>query len=87
MFYGLAGVLPKVEAIKLMKQSIETQYSHKGPKVIAKNMEAVDAAMDRLQRIDYPANWLTTEKGGSRPTGDEVSAIATVLKPVRNLRI
>lgn len=36
-FYGLSGVLPVEEAMDLLKTSIETQYKHKGPEVIAKN--------------------------------------------------
>jgi homodimeric pyruvate:ferredoxin (flavodoxin) oxidoreductase len=70
VFYALSGVLPKEEAIRLLKQSIETQYSHKGPKVIAKNMEAVDAAVSSLQKIDYPVDaWLNAQSGGHRPSG------------------
>ena len=73
MFYGLSGVLPKEEAMALLKHSIEEQYSHKGPKVIGKNIEAVDTAMERLQKIDVPAAWLTAASGGTKPSGGVVS--------------
>lgn len=85
VFYGLSGVLPKDESIRLLKQSIETQYAHKGPKVIAKNMEAVDTALSRLSKIEYPESWTTSASGGSRPTSsieERPEFVENIMDPV-----
>ena len=66
-FYALSGVLPQDEAIALMKESIAEQYKHKGPKVVESNVKAVDATMDNLKKIEYPASWANATEGGSRP--------------------
>lgn len=67
VFYGISDVLPKEEALKLLKASIKKQYSHKGPKVIDNNILAVDASLENLKRIAYPASWLDATEGGSKP--------------------
>lgn len=67
VFYGISDVLPKEEALKLLKESIKKQYAHKGPKVIGNNILAVDASLENLKRISYPASWLDVKEGGSRP--------------------
>ena len=72
VFYGLSGVLPIDEALKLLKDTIEQQYHHKGPKVVEMNKNAVDVSLANIQKIDYPSSWATTTQGGSRDqsTGD-----------------
>lgn len=67
VFYGISDVLPKEEALKLLKESIKKQYSHKGPKVIDNNILAVDASLENLKRISYPASWIDVKEGGSKP--------------------
>ena len=64
-FYRLSGVLPVDQAIELLKKDISIQYAHKGPKVIDMNYRAVDAAMQKLQRIEYPASWVNAVDGGA----------------------
>jgi len=53
-FFALANILPKDEAIKLIKGSIEKTYMKKGPKVVEKNFAAVDATLANLYEVDYP---------------------------------
>jgi pyruvate-ferredoxin/flavodoxin oxidoreductase len=53
-FFALANVLPKEEAITLIKKSIEKTYMKKGPKVVEKNFAAVDATLANLFEVDYP---------------------------------
>lgn len=72
-FYGLAEVLPLEESIVLLKNSIEKQYSHKGPKLIEMNHKAVDSTLAKLQKIDYPAEWANASEGGKRVVIESVS--------------
>ncbi len=54
-FFIISGVLPKKEAIKLIKNAIEKSYKKKGQKVVEMNWKAVDATEEALQKIDIPS--------------------------------
>lgn len=53
-FFALSGVLPRDAAIAQIKSAIKKSYSKKGDAVVAKNFEAVDAALDHLHQVDIP---------------------------------
>lgn len=53
-FFAISGVLPKDEAIKAIKKSIEKTYGRKGEDVVKKNFEAVDKTLANLYNVDYP---------------------------------
>lgn len=48
---------PPLQAIPLLKESIKKAYGKKGEKVVAQNCAAVDAALDRLVKVDIPPGW------------------------------
>lgn len=52
-FFAISGILIKEEAIKRIKEAIQKTYSAKGEKVVLKNFEAVDKAIENLHQIDY----------------------------------
>ncbi len=54
-FFIISGVLPKEEAIQLIKNAIEKSYKKKGKDVIEMNWKAVDATEAALQEIKVPA--------------------------------
>ncbi len=56
-FFKLAKVLPVDEAIKHLKDAIKKTYGRKGQEIVEMNWKAVDAAMDKLDKIDYPKDW------------------------------
>ena len=51
-FFALAGILPKDEAINLIKQTIKKTYTKKGAKVVEQNYAAVDATLSNLYEVD-----------------------------------
>ncbi|MEP7142237.1 MAG: pyruvate:ferredoxin (flavodoxin) oxidoreductase, partial [Ferruginibacter sp.] len=53
-YFALSGVLPREDAIKQIKKSIEKSYFKKGQKVIDQNFKAVDATLANLHEVDYP---------------------------------
>jgi len=53
-FFELAGVLPRAEAIALIKGAIERSYRTKGEDVVARNFAVVDAALAHLHRVPVP---------------------------------
>ena len=55
-FFIISGVLPKDEAISLIKGAIEKSYKKKGMKIVEMNWKAVDATEAALKEIDVPAD-------------------------------
>ncbi len=54
-FFVISGILPEDEALTLIKKAAEKTYGSKGPDVVKKNMDAIDAAKANLFMVDYPA--------------------------------
>ncbi|WP_368165971.1 pyruvate:ferredoxin (flavodoxin) oxidoreductase [Aeromonas sp. R9-1] len=53
-FFALAGVLPREEAIALIKKSIAKSYARKGEAVVERNFAAVDGTLAELYPIPWP---------------------------------
>ena len=53
-FFVISGVLPKDEAVKLIKDAIVKTYGKKGQNVVDMNMKAVDTALENIETVDYP---------------------------------
>ena len=65
-FFAISGVLPREEAIAQIKTAIEKTYGKKGPKVVEKNFEAVDASLANLFEVEAHAKATSTK---NRPRG------------------
>jgi pyruvate-ferredoxin/flavodoxin oxidoreductase len=50
-FFALAGILPRDEAVAAIQQAVERTYGRRGPEVVARNMAAVDRALDDLEEV------------------------------------
>lgn len=49
-FFAISGVLPKDEAIRAIKDSIQKSYAGKGADVVSKNLAAVDLALESVHQ-------------------------------------
>ncbi len=54
-FFAISGVLPRDEAIRKIKNSIEATYGRKGREVVDKNFAAVDRTLENLFEVPVPA--------------------------------
>ena len=54
-FFSITGILPREEAIRRIKDTIQKSYAKKGGAVLAKNLEAVDRALENLVEVTVPA--------------------------------
>jgi pyruvate-ferredoxin/flavodoxin oxidoreductase len=54
-FFALSGVLPQDEAIAKIKEFIKKSYGSRGEKVVQMNYDAVDQALEKMHKIDVPA--------------------------------
>ncbi len=57
VFFKLAKIMPVDDAFALLKDAIKKTYGKKGDKVVQMNYDAVDTALAKLQKIEYPDSW------------------------------
>jgi pyruvate-ferredoxin/flavodoxin oxidoreductase len=54
-FFSLADVLPAETAIDRIKASVEATWGRRGPEVVRRNVDAIDAALAELHEVPVPA--------------------------------
>ncbi|QIK72556.1 pyruvate:ferredoxin (flavodoxin) oxidoreductase [Propioniciclava coleopterorum] len=53
-FFAISKVMPREDAVEAVKESIRKTYGRRGADVVAKNENAVDAAVAHLHRVEVP---------------------------------
>ena len=56
-------LLPYEKAVALLKAQLIKKFARKGEGIAEKNCQALDRTQGAVQKIDYPASWLTTTHG------------------------
>ncbi|AZR72824.1 pyruvate:ferredoxin (flavodoxin) oxidoreductase [Anoxybacter fermentans] len=56
-FFQIADIIPADEAMKYIKDAIVKTYGKKGDHIVKMNIEAVDKAIEALEKVEYPASW------------------------------
>lgn len=51
-FFAISNIMPREEAITLIKNAIKKTYGRKGDAVVQKNFDAVDKTLDNLRLLD-----------------------------------
>ncbi|WP_419780842.1 pyruvate:ferredoxin (flavodoxin) oxidoreductase [Maridesulfovibrio sp.] len=80
-FFKLANVIPFEDAVKYLKESIQSAYGKKGEKIVNMNNAAVDQAEANLIEIKYPESWATAEDEEAIESL-EPEFITDVVKPI-----
>ncbi len=60
-FFKLADIIPIDDAVKYMKDAIQKTYGAKGEKIVNMNMQAVDAGVTHIHKVEIPASWADAE--------------------------
>ncbi|HEX6851855.1 MAG TPA: pyruvate:ferredoxin (flavodoxin) oxidoreductase [Candidatus Polarisedimenticolaceae bacterium] len=68
-FFALSGVLPREEAIREIKASIQKAYGKRGAEVVQRNFTAVDRSLEHLREVPVPA--VVSAKFGRPPAVSE----------------
>ena len=76
-FFKLADVIPFDQAVKLLKDGIQSAYGKKGEKIVNMNNAAVDNAVDAIVEIAVPDAW--------KELGDEAAASTNEPDYVQNI--
>jgi len=64
-FFKISGVLPEEQAMEMIQAAVEDTYGKKGGKVVEMNIKGAEIAVDRIERVEYPAE--ATGKVRMRP--------------------
>src|SRR5664279_5456199 len=59
-FFALSGILPQEEALDAVRRAVEKTYGRRGPKVVERNLAAVDASLAELHELRVPATVTST---------------------------
>lgn len=54
-FFAISQVIPQETAIDSIKKAIKKTYGKRGETVVQKNVEAVDAALERFEQVSIPS--------------------------------
>jgi len=69
-----------------MKDAVKKTYGKKGDKIVNMNNQAIDIAIDKLVRIDYPQEWAATTSGAVPVSIHEDDYYKTIIHPVNTLK-
>ena len=56
-FFKLSDILPIDKATEYMKEAVRDTYGRKGDKIVNMNLDAIDAGLEQITKIDVPASW------------------------------
>ena len=88
-FFALAGVLPREDAIKYMKQAAEKTFAKKGQAIVEMNWKAIDAGFDAYHKVEVPADWANAvdEANDAALSGnaDTVKMVKNIMEPVAKM--
>ncbi len=84
-FFKLSNIIPLEDAVKYLKDAVETSYGKKGKSVVDMNDAAIDQGIGAVVKIDIPASWAQAEAADDeiRLTGNEF--VDKVLTPMNRL--
>ena len=81
-FFKLANVIPYEDAEKYLKEAVVKSYGRKGEKIVKMNYDAIDNAVDSLQKVEIPADWANAADDVKEAVKEEPDFITNVLRPI-----
>ncbi|MBI9080370.1 MAG: pyruvate:ferredoxin (flavodoxin) oxidoreductase [Pseudodesulfovibrio sp.] len=80
-YFKLADVIPFEQAVKLLKDGIQSAYGKKGEKIVNMNNGAVDNTAAAIIEIPVPASWKDLADDPSTET-NEPAYVKDVMRPI-----
>ena len=82
-FFNLAKVIPVDEAVAHMKAAVKKTYGKKGDKIVQMNIDAIDAGINAVVKVDVPESWKNaTDTAKAEDTADLPKFIKELLIPI-----
>jgi len=81
VFFKLTEIIPADDAIRYLKESVETAYGRKGQKIVDMNKEAIDRSLKALIKVNVPAEWKDAVDE-EMPIKDEPEFVKKIQRPM-----
>ena len=81
-FFKLANIIPVEDAVKYLKDAVESSYSKKGQKVVDMNNAAIDKGVNALVKVNIPASWKDAKEGQAAATLEVPEFISKIVYPM-----
>jgi len=59
-FFALSGILPQEQALAAVRQAVQKTYGRRGPKVVERNLAAVDQSLTQMHALTVPQTVTST---------------------------
>ncbi len=86
VFFKLSEILEVDEAVKLLKEAIKKTYGHKGDEIVNMNYKAVDGALEKIEKIDYPDSWKNAEDKKESTENNKPEFVENVVETMASLK-
>lgn len=87
-FFKLTNIIPVEDAVKYLKDAVETSYGKKGQKVVDMNNAAIDRGLDALVKIDVPSAWANAKDEDDAPQATGCTScpsfVENICKPINS---
>ncbi len=81
-FFKLAKVIDLDEAVKYLKEAIEKSYGNKGAKIVDLNNKAVEIGIEKLVKVEVPADWANAVDSTVADAKGDPTFIKNILRPI-----
>ncbi|WP_094758937.1 pyruvate:ferredoxin (flavodoxin) oxidoreductase, partial [Sedimentisphaera salicampi] len=81
-FFKISEVIPAEKAIDAIKDAIKKTYGKKGEKVVQMNSDAVDAAVNSVQKVNVPSDATSKKEMAQVVPDDAPEFVKEVLAPI-----
>ena len=85
-FFKLADVIPVVDAVKYLKESIVKSYGKKGEKIVQMNYKAVDQGIEALHKVSIPESWKTAKDAVTDKDCDVPDFVKNIMRPMNSMK-
>ncbi len=86
VFFKLSKILEVDEAVKLLKEAIKKTYGHKGDEIVKMNYNAVDKALDNIEKIEYPDSWKNAKDESETKENDKPEFVKKIVDEMASLK-
>lgn len=86
VFFKLSKILDVDEAVELLKDAIKKSYGHKGDEIVQMNNKAVDRALEKIEKINYPDSWKNAKDEKETKKNDRPEFVKTVVEKMASLK-
>lgn len=83
-FFSLANIIPTEDAVKHMKAAVEKTFRKKGDAIIKMNMDAIDAGISHVVKVDIPADWSASANEAKADEEIVPDFIKNILRPLNS---